>query len=118
MIDFHSTLVSALNTILPTVHESVRNTGMATPCISYLETNNYDTQTGDTLGYSKIVYQVKLWDKSISTIQSYVPQIDAALRQAGFRRISSGELYDNETTMIQKILVYEALAYEQFGGNE
>ncbi|MBQ0088118.1 MAG: hypothetical protein KBT27_02160 [Prevotellaceae bacterium] len=119
MIDFHSTLVSALNDILPTCHETVRHPGMATPCISYLETNNYDTQhRGDTIVYSNIVYQVKVWDKSIATIQSYVPQIDAAMRSLGFHRISSGELYDKETTMIQKLLTYEALASEIIGGNE
>jgi hypothetical protein len=36
------------------------------------------------------------------------------MRAIGFKRIASGELYDNSSTMIQKILTYEALALEEF----
>lgn len=85
-----------------------------TPCITYLELNNYDTQTGDTLGYSRIQYRVKVWGRSIKTLQTYAKQIDDALRPLGFRRISASELYDINSTMMQKILGYEALALEEF----
>lgn len=87
-----------------------------TPCITYLELNNYDTDTGDTLGYSRIQYRVKVWGRSIGQLQAYAGQIDEALRPLGFKRISSGELYDINSTMIQKILSYEALAIENYGG--
>jgi hypothetical protein len=40
--------------------------------------------------------------------------VDAVLRPLGFKRISSGELYDNNSSMIQKIMTYEALACENF----
>lgn len=114
MIDYHKNLVAALNKILPTHYEMVLHSGLATPCISYMEINNYVDSNGDTLGYSRITYQIKVWGNNIADLQKYALQIDAALRPLGWKRISSGELYDNNSTMIQKIITYEALAYETF----
>lgn len=85
-----------------------------TPCISYMEMNNYVSTTGNTRGYSYITYQVKVWANDIALIQKYAQEVDNALRPLGFKRISSGELYDNQSTMIQKILTYEALALEDY----
>lgn len=114
MIDYHNKLVSALKKVLPTHYEMVLHSKLSTPCISYMETNNYAANNGDTLGYSRITYQVKVWDKDIANIQKYALQVDEVLRPLGFKRISSGELYDNESSMIQKIMTFEALALEQF----
>lgn len=114
MIDYHSILVAALKTILPVHYEMALKQGTKTPCISYMELNNYMAETGNTLGYSRITYQVKVWGHDISELQHYSQLIDAVLRPLGFTRISSGELYDNESTMIQKILTYEALALENY----
>lgn len=116
MIDYHANLVKALNTILPTHYEMVLHSGLKTPCISYMETNNYAaTETlGATVGYSRITYQVKVWGNDIAELQKYALQIDNVLRPLGFKRVASGELYDNNSTMIQKILTYEALASEEF----
>lgn len=52
MIDYHTTLVAALKEILPTHYEMTLHSGLKTPCISYIERNNYTTDTGDTLGYT------------------------------------------------------------------
>lgn len=112
MINYHSELVSALDNILPTHYEMALTQDTKAPCISYMERNNYTTEDGDTIGYSRISYTVKVWSNSIKEIQEYSLQIDKALRSLGFKRISSGELYDNQSTMIQKILTYEALALE------
>ena len=114
MIDYHASLVSALENILPTHYEMTLHSGLATPCISYMETNNYSSASGDTLGYSFITYQVKVWANDIAQIQRYALEIDAVLRPLGFKRIASGELYDKASTMIQKIMTYEALAYENY----
>ena len=116
MIDYHTNLVTALNTILPTHYEMVLHSGLKTPCISYMEVNNYAATEpiGATIGYSRITYQVKVWGNDIGELQKYSLQIDAVLRPLGFKRISSGELYDNNSTMIQKILTFEALALEEF----
>ena len=114
MIDFHSELVNALSKILPTHYELALTKGTQTPCISYQERNNYDADTGDTLGYSMISYTVKVWGNEIAILQNYVKEIDKALRSLGFKRTSAQELYDNQSTMIQKILTYEALASENY----
>ena len=112
MIDFSKELVSALETVLPTHYELALTSKTKTPCISYQERNNYDTDTGDTLGYSRISYTVKVWGNEIAIIQNYVKEIDKVLRPMGFKRTSSQELHDPQSTMIQKILTYEALASE------
>lgn len=114
MIDYHKELVSVLNSILPTHYEMTLTANTKTPCISYMETNNYVSTSGDTLGYSRITYQVKVWGHDIAALQAYALLIDAALRPIGFKRISTNELYDRESTMIQKILTFEALASENY----
>ena len=114
MIDYHSNLVSALKTILPTHYEMMLTSITATPCISYMELNNYVDSNGDTLGYSRITCQIKVWGNNIADLQKYALQIDNVLRPLGWKRISSGELYDNQSAMIQKIMTYEALASETF----
>ena len=117
MINLHKELVSALEAVLPTYYEMALTQETKTPCISYMEINNYNstenTQTS-TIGYSVITYQVKVWGNSIGVLNSYAVEIDKALRLLGLKRISSGELYDNNSTMIQKILTYECLALENF----
>lgn len=115
MIDYHSNLVSALQTIGIDVHyEMVLHSGLTTPCISYMELNNSMAETGDTLGYSDIQYQIKVWSNNIADLQKYALAIDNVLRPLGFKRTSSGELYDNNSTMIQKIMIYECLALEEW----
>lgn len=114
MINYHAELVSALNKVLPTHYEMALTRKTAVPCISYMETNNYTSASGDTLGYSYITYQVKVWANDIAAIQKYSLEVDKVLRPLGFKRIASGELYDNNSTMIQKILSYEALASENY----
>ena len=114
MIDFHKEIVTALNTILPTHYEMTLTSKTKTPCISYMEINNSMQETGDTLGYSRLSYQVKVWGNEIAILQKYSIDIDRAMRTLGFTRISTNELYDRNSTMIQKILTYEALAKENY----
>ena len=114
MIDYHAQLVAALKTVLPCHYELVLTQGTKTPCISYQEINNYAVDNGDTLGYSRITYQVKIWGNDISEINHYAIEVDAVLRPLGWKRISCQELGDRNSTMIQKIMSYEALALEQF----
>lgn len=116
MIDFHKNIVSALQTVLPTYYEMALTANTTTPCISYMETNNYalTEANGASLGYSRVTYQVKVWGNDIATVQEYALMVDDVLRPLGFKRVSSGELHDNNSTMMQKILTYEALASEYF----
>ena len=107
MIDYHKTLIAVLNSILPTHYEMTLHSGLAVPCISY------------TLEYSRISYRVKVWGNDIAEIQQYAMEIDKKLRPLGWRRTAANELYDNQSTMIQKILTYEALGKEEieYGSN-
>lgn len=116
MVDYDTQLVSALKTVLPTYYELVLTNKTKTPCISYQENNNYSVTEpiGATLGYSRITYTVKVWDTDIEALKNYAKQIDDALRPLGFKRVASGELFDYSSSMIQKILTYEALALEEY----
>ena len=114
MIDYHSKIVSALGEILPTHYEMTLRSGLDTPCYSYMETNNYSVGEGKELGYSRITYQIKVWGHSIATLQKYALEADKIMRTLGFTRVATNELYDNNSTMMQKILTYEALALEKF----
>ena len=114
MIDANKDIVKALSKILPTYYEMVLHSGIETPCISYMELNNSVQANGDTLGYSTIQFQIKVWGTDIGIIQKKALLIDNALRQLGWRRISTNELYDNQSSMIQKIMTYQALGKENF----
>ena len=116
MIDYNTQLVSALATVLPTHYEMTLTSKTKTPCISYMELNNSTiTETvGASIGYSRITYQVKIWANKIGVLQKYAIEVDKVLRPLGFKRLSSGEMHDNNSTMIQKILTYEALALEDY----
>jgi hypothetical protein len=114
MIDLHKEMVSALNTVLPTYYELTLTANTKTPCISYQERNNYIDASGDTIGYSKIIYTVKVWSNNIVDLQRYSIEVDNALRAIGFKRTSTNELHDINSTMIQKIFTYECLALENY----
>lgn len=114
MIDYTPTLVEALKTILPTHYELKLSSGTKTPCISYQERSNTAEETGDTLGYSRISYTVKVWGTDLEQLNKYAIQIDNALRPLGWKRTGAQELFSYQTAMIQKILTYEAKAIETF----
>lgn len=114
MINYHETLLNALNNILPTHYEMVLHSGLQTPCLSYMELDNSVEANGDTIGYSRVKYQIKVWSREVEELQQYTLLVDNTLRALGFTRIASLELYDNNSTMMQKILTYEALALEEF----
>lgn len=115
MINYHEQLVNALKTNgIPVHYEMVLHSGLATPCISYMEISNVAAEEGDTLGYSRLQYQVKIWSTQIADLQKYALQIDTVLRPLGFKRVGCNEMYDNNSAMIQKIMTYEALGLEDF----
>lgn len=115
MIDYHAKLLASLKEIgIPVHYEMTLYSGLSTPCISYMELSNVSTQAGDTLGYSRLQYQIKVWGTQISDLQKYALLIDKKLRPLGFSRVGCNEMYDNNSSMIQKIMVYECLALEDF----
>jgi hypothetical protein len=114
MINYHQSLVNSLNKVLPTHYEMALTSKAQVPCISYMELGNSVTANGDTLGYSRLNYQIKVWGNRVEDLQKYALEIDNVLRPLGWTRVSSNEMYDTQSTMIQKILNYEALALEDF----
>ena len=114
MIDFTPTLVEALKTILPTHYELKLSSGTPMPCISYQERSNAAEETGDTLGYSRISYTIKVWGNDLEQLNNYAKQIDNKLRPMGWKRTGAQELYSYQSSIIQKILTYEAKAKEVY----
>lgn len=112
MIDYSKNVVSALKTILPTHHELTLTKGTKTPCISYMELTNVVEESGDTLEYSRLSFQIKAWGTDLAVLNKAAGEIDKVMRALGFTRTSGGELYDRNSSMIQKILTYEAKALE------
>lgn len=113
MINYHKEIVRELNKILPTYYEMFLYSGLDVPCISYMELSNMIESKGDTIEYSSIDYQIKVWATDIETIQENAIMVDNAMRTLGFKRIASVEMSDNNSSMIQKILTYSALAREE-----
>lgn len=114
MINFHEELATALETILPTHYEMTLTSKTPKPCISYMELTNGQEQIGDTIGYSRITYQIKVWADRIKLAQEYANKVDELVRNFGAKRISANELYDNQSSTVQKILTYEILVLEEF----
>lgn len=118
MIDYNKTVRSALATVLPTYYEMALTADTKTPCISYMELSNYmvtdNNYDNSTIGYSSIIFQVKVWSNKIAEIQQYALEVDKVMRSIGAKRTGSNELYDNNSSMIQKILTYECLALEEY----
>ena len=115
MINYHKELVAALNTIGIGVHYELSLTAdTKTPCISYQERNNYIREAGNTLCYSVIVYTITVWGNDLAAIQENSLKVDNVLRPLGWKRTSSQELHDINSTIIRKIMTYECLALEQF----
>lgn len=114
MIDYSKELVSALNKVLPTYYELTLTKDISVPCISYQERNNYTYTSGNTLGYSRVSYTIKVWANEVEDIQTYSLAVDDVLRPLGFTRTNCGELHDRQSSMIQKIMTYEALGLENY----
>lgn len=112
MINLHKTIVSNLKDILPIYYELQLHSGIKTPCLSYMQLDNPTVVKGDTLEYSTISYQVKVWSNKLSDIQTYAIEVDKKMKELGFKRLSARELYDKNSTMIQKILTYEIFLKE------
>lgn len=111
MFDYKPTLQSELDKILPTYYELFVDSSTDTPCITYIESNNIAAAEGDTLRYSTLSYQIKIWGDDIEELSRYAQQLDSTMYALGFRRITYNELWYN--TQCQLIFRYEATALEK-----
>lgn len=116
MLDYKPTLVSNLKTLgLPVHYELFLTKDTSVPCISYQEGNNITYKDGDTLGYSLVTYRIKIWSKRVSELAQYSLQIDSLMRELGFERIATSELWVEGIG--QNLLTYRGLGLETYGGN-
>lgn len=114
MVDLTPQLVEALKTILPTHYELKLSSGTKTPCISYQERSNAAEEQGNTIGYSRVSYTIKVWGNDLEQLNNYAKMIDDKLRPMGWKRVGANELHSYQSSMIQKILTYERLVLETF----
>lgn len=113
MVDTNKEIVSALSSLgLKVYHEYFVNSKTEIPCITYLEYDNNSLVEGDTLGFSNVIYHIKIWGNTISTINEYAIKIDEIMRDLGFKRTNTTDLWlDN---VGQRQLKYEGKTIEDF----
>lgn len=113
MVDTKKEVVAALRkTGLNVYFEHFINSDTAIPCITYLEYDNSSLKNGDTLGYSTVIYHIKVWSKDLKEITEYAAQVDDIMRGVGFVRRNTVELWLDGIG--QRQLKYEAKALENY----
>ena len=113
MIDFRPTLVQELRSLgLPVYYEVFLTQETEVPCISYMVATDIEQATGDTLGYSDLNIYVKIWAKTVAEIAEYSRKIDNKMRELGFTRTGTTELWQDGIGQNQ--LRYRGLAREYF----
>lgn len=119
MIDTNKIIVSKLNEIgLKVYLEDFLDSQSDIPCISYREYNNIADKEGDQIGYSSITYHVKVWAKNMQDLTKYSCEVDAKMRELGFKRITMvPDLWLEGIG--QRDMKFSNLALEEFqiGGN-
>lgn len=114
MINYKPTLYEQLSTIgdYPVLLETAMASGTTYPCITYFLSNDMVRAQGDTLGYSDVYYNIKVWGHRVSEIEPIAVDIDNLMRGLGFTRIGVTELWVNG--ICQKELRYRGLGKEDF----
>lgn len=113
MIDTRTYVVDNLKqTGLNVYNEDFVNSSTEIPCLTYLEYDNNELKQGDTLGYSNLVYHIKVWGKDLQTISKYQAIVDDIMRVSGFKRVGSNFLKLDD--ICQQQLKYAAIALENF----
>lgn len=112
MVNMKPLVVEALETVgLPVFYELFVDATTTTPCITYMELNNADYLIGDTIEYSNLAFQIKVWSKSVSLMAQKSISIDEALKPLGFKRTFAAELFAGD--MGQRIMRFEAIAFKK-----
>ena len=107
MIDTKQEFVAALQSTGYDVYYEAFYQPVNRPCITYKEVDNFENQKGDTLKYSKVSYQIKLYVKSVQEMDTASSAIDEALDEIGYDRYFTLEDVDNNDYLV-KVFRYEA----------
>lgn len=112
MVDYRPELVNRLSSLgLPVECEFFLTKDIEIPCISYYLLNDINTHQGDTMAYSDQYFIVKIWANKLSTLAEYSVKVDEVMREQGFRRTGSNELWLDGIG--QLAITYKGLAKEE-----
>ncbi|MDR0979505.1 MAG: hypothetical protein LBL91_06300 [Lachnospiraceae bacterium] len=80
------------------------------PAISYYELDNSEADSADDDEYtSNIAIQVDIWAKSSSVCSSNAIQANTKMRELGFKRTLSLDLFENDTGIHHKTMRFEKI---------
>jgi hypothetical protein len=105
-------LIERLSTIAPVEYELFVSTDTPIPCITYYENGNDDNLVGDTLAYSNVRYNVKIWSHSVKELTELSAKVADQMRLLGYRRLSSFET--KSTNLLCCNQIYRGLGCEYF----
>lgn len=111
MVIYHTTLVSQLNTLGYPVYFEKFDIEKQTPCITYMEISNTDYANGDTLSYSELAFQIKVWGSTMAEIVTITASIDTLLKTLGFTRTLAFDTTD--ANFFVKVMRYNGMGYER-----
>lgn len=106
MVDLKPGVFSALSAVLPPgqVFYAVPEDNAKTPCVSYFEQQNAPDAFGDDGVYAEAVtFVVDVWGDTSAEITPIAQQIDAALFQLGFERLSAVDIPDTDGKLHKSI---------------
>lgn len=111
MIDTRLYVINGLKAIsLPVYNEHFITSKCEVPCISYMLTNDIQNETGQNLMYAKHYYSIKVYTKSTKEIAEYSQKVDKIMRDIGFTRTATNELWLGEICQFE--MKYSGLAIE------
>jgi hypothetical protein len=80
------------------------------PLLSYFELSNIEKASYNNQElYSEVVYQVDIWCKQPSECSSIAINVDQLLRDSGFTREFSTDMFEQETKIYRKSLRYRGV---------
>jgi len=75
------------------------------PRITFFEMSNFGSQyADDTESASEILVQVDVWSKGSTS--KIAPEVDRTMKQIGFKRTSTADLYEDDTKIFHKAMRY------------
>lgn len=112
MLDVRRNIVTKLKEVLPNTRYELNIESPTLPLITYSVIDDSVNAYGDTIGYSDIIFQVKVWDTSVSDIAQYTTEIDTKLKSLGLTRTYYTDLLSGD--VIIGVMQYSGLIYEEF----
>lgn len=113
MIDVKQSIVSTINTAtgVTTYYELFYQPGEL-PAITYKEIDNASLYRGDTVNYSTLRFEVKIYARTLSEISTISYALDQAMMAEGWVSYFSTEANDGNNTII-KVIRYVAIGYDE-----